>query len=277
MRSIAIVTFAVAAIVALGSVAGANILWFEAGAGSAWNADEGRHEVAAGTTVTVAIAADFAIESLDVGAVTVENTGNVANEGVAEVGDLNIKLTYSPFISDVQLKNGTENNIVLFGIQGRVWFDDENTPDVNESEAVNAYEPLYTFEVTAGEAGTTITIDDLIGPPALNPYGAYPLVTTISGADASGNYDAAALQLFVVDELPGCACPGDLNADGQIDLDDLQAVATVLLDAGAPFIVPVEPGDCGDLNTDAQIDLEDLQGVADILLGAGSPFIVECP
>ena len=79
------------------------------------------------------------------------------------------------------------------------------------------------------------------------------------------------------DEQTGCPCPGDVNDDTQIDLDDLQAVAGILLDAGAPFIVPVEPGHCGDLNNDEQIDLEDLQAVADILLGAGSPFIVPCP
>jgi len=34
-----------------------------------------------------------------------------------------------------------------------------------------------------------------------------------------------------------CTCPGDMNADGQIDLEDLQALATVLLEAGSPFIV----------------------------------------
>ena len=74
----------------------------------------------------------------------------------------------------------------------------------------------------------------------------------------------------------GCACPGDLNDDGQIDLEDLQAVAGILLDAGSPFVVGVEEGHCGDLNTDVQLDLEDLQAVAGILLQAGSPFIVPC-
>jgi len=73
-----------------------------------------------------------------------------------------------------------------------------------------------------------------------------------------------------------CPCPGDLNDDGEIDLDDLQAVASVLLDAGSPFIVPVEQGHCADLNTDGQADLDDLQAVAGVLLGAGSPFIVPC-
>ena len=75
----------------------------------------------------------------------------------------------------------------------------------------------------------------------------------------------------------GCACPGDLNNDTQVDLEDLQAVAGILLDAGAPFIVQVEARHCGDLNEDEQVDLDDLQAVAGILLDAGSPFIALCP
>ena len=75
----------------------------------------------------------------------------------------------------------------------------------------------------------------------------------------------------------GCQCSGDLNSDGQVDLEDLQAVADILLGAGSPFIVPVEAGHCGNINNDEQIDLEDLQAVADILLAAGSPFIAQCP
>ena len=74
-----------------------------------------------------------------------------------------------------------------------------------------------------------------------------------------------------------CACPGNLSGDDQIDLEDLQLVAGVLLDAGSPFIVLVDEGDCADMNADGQADLEDLQLVADILLDAGSPFIVSCP
>jgi len=76
--------------------------------------------------------------------------------------------------------------------------------------------------------------------------------------------------------IPDCQCPGDLNDDGQVDLDDLQAVAGILLNAGSPFIVAVEASHCGDLNSDLQLDLEDLQAVAGMLLDAGSPFIVLC-
>jgi len=74
----------------------------------------------------------------------------------------------------------------------------------------------------------------------------------------------------------GCQCPGDVNGDGQVDLEDLQTVAGILLDVGSPFIVPVEPGHCGNLNGDEQVDLDDLQTVAGMLLDAGSPFVVPC-
>ena len=96
-----------------------------------------------------------------------------------------------------------------------------------------------------------------------------------SPSDAYGTVYISDFKLCV-GETPMCPCPGDLNEDGQVDLEDLQAVAGILLQAGSPFIVPVEEGDCGDLNTDLQIDLEDLQAVAGILLNTGSPFIVPC-
>jgi len=103
----------------------------------------------------------------------------------------------------------------------------------------------------------------------LNAFEIRGIVPPPPDEDGNGISDAC-------EELEGCACPGDLNDDGQIDLEDLQAVAGILLDAGSPFIVPVEEGDCGDLNTDLQLDLEDLQAVAGILLQAGSPFVVPC-
>ena len=90
---------------------------------------------------------------------------------------------------------------------------------------------------------------------------------------------AAVLNAFILeDELEGggCSCYGDLNDDGRMDLEDLQAVAGILLEAGNPFIVLVDEGDCGDLNEDLQIDLGDLQAVAGRLLQAGSPFIIQC-
>ncbi len=85
-----------------------------------------------------------------------------------------------------------------------------------------------------------------------------------------------AFELKMVGGGPACPCPGNLTGDDQVDLEDLQAVAGILLNAGSPFIVSVEEGHCGDMNDDLQIDLEDLQAVAGILLNAGSPFILQC-
>jgi len=73
----------------------------------------------------------------------------------------------------------------------------------------------------------------------------------------------------------GCACDGDLNQDGQRDLEDLQDLAGILLAAGSPFVV-ADPPPCADLNGDGQADLDDLQALAAILLQAGSPFIADC-
>jgi hypothetical protein len=104
--------------------------------------------------------------------------------------------------------------------------------------------------------------------------------------DVSVIYEAAAtskacVNAFIlsaaVEGPAGCPCPGNLNADTQVDLDDLQAVAQVLLDAGSPFIASVPPAPaCADINSDEQVDLDDLQAVAGILLEAGSPFIAAC-
>ncbi len=77
----------------------------------------------------------------------------------------------------------------------------------------------------------------------------------------------------------GSGCRGELNGDRQVDLEDLQVMAGILLEAQSPFIVPAEVAQCGDFNADGQLDLDDLQELAGILLGAGpgAPgFIVPC-
>jgi len=67
-----------------------------------------------------------------------------------------------------------------------------------------------------------------------------------------------------------------VNDDTHVDLEDLQHVAEMLLDAGSPFVAPCDDGDCADINNDGQIDLDDLQALATILLDAGTPFIAPC-
>ena len=84
------------------------------------------------------------------------------------------------------------------------------------------------------------------------------------GCNKKGTCGPAPLTLTLV-PAP-CSCLGDLNGDEMVDLEDLQATADILLDAGVPFIVPAGPDHCGELNGDGQIDLEDLQESAGWLL-----------
>lgn len=254
--------------------------WFEPGAGAVYNAAIEGYQVSPDTTLTINIVANFAVEAMDVGAITVDNTdASLANQGVDEVGVLNTRLTYRNPNSAGEYKDGTKNNIVIFQVGGGNSLDDPATPDIDEGASVPAGEVLYSFEITAGETDTTISVNDLIGPGKgpddVNPYGVYPLATMFTFGTSSREFDIEQLQLFVVSQA-ACPCPGDLNADQQIDLEDLQAVAQILLQVGSPFILPVEPGHCGDLNADLQIDLEDLQAVATLLLEAGPPFIAVC-
>ena len=250
-------------------------VWFEPGAGAVYNAAFERYQVSPDTTVTINIVANFAVIAMDIGAITVDNTGTVARQGVADVGELNTQLTYRGVVNQGILEGGTENNIVIFQVGGGNGLDDPNTPNIDEGASVGAGEALYSFEVHAGAEGTSVTIDDLIGGPDINPYGGYPLATMFTFGTSSREFDIEQLQLFVVSQT-ACPCPGDLNADQQIDLEDLQAIAGILLKAGPPFVVEVEAGHCGNMNDDLQIDLEDLQAVAGILLQAGSPFVVDC-
>jgi len=74
-----------------------------------------------------------------------------------------------------------------------------------------------------------------------------------------------------------CHCAANINGDGQVDLEDLQSLAQILLDVGSPFVVLVGPEHCGDLDANRQVDLDDLQAMAGILLAAGSPFVAPCP
>jgi len=306
----------------------------EAGAGAVYNAALDRYEVAPDATVTVNMVADFVVEAMDIGAITVDNTGGLANQGVAAAGQLNLKLTYRIPSDPGLLKDGTESNIVIFQIAGGVNLDDPATPDIDESAPAESGEILYSFQIQAGAAGTTITVDDLFGPPPVNPYGGYPLLTTLTSGGTSNVYDLVPLTLYVVAEEPADSdgdgvpddqdnCPDIANADqtngdgdGAGDACDGCPDDAAKIDAGVcgcgvadddsdgdgvedcldncPDDINPDQADSdgngigdaceavdqcackGDMNDDGQIDLEDLQMVANMLLQAGSPFIVQC-
>jgi len=139
---------------------------------------------------------------------------------------------------------------------------------------------LLVCPVSAQSGGDyDLTWSTVDGGGGQSSGGPYSLSGTIGQPDAAWSEGGAYELLggfWPGGPVPGCPCPGDLNDDRQVDLEDLQAVAGILLAAGAPFVVPVDEGHCAEMNGDDQIDLEDLQTVAQILLNAGSPFIVSC-
>ena len=49
-----------------------------------------------------------------------------------------------------------------------------------------------------------------------------------------------AFRLTAAGGPPICLCPGDLDTNGQVDLQDLDAPVNLLVNAGPPFIVPCE-------------------------------------
>jgi hypothetical protein len=187
-------------------------------------------------------------------------------------------------------------------VQIHVWSLDEaqafigTLPEWNRGPATDAHNKMRGFagpdpgnNVMAIEEAynvhqSTVTSDENVATSLVKfrTDGSPVIISCEAGPGESDQYvgDRVAINAFELKSIGTppqvCPCPGNLNADDQIDLEDLQAVAGILLQAGSPFIVPVEAGHCGNMNADLQIDLEDLQAVAGILLQAGSPFIVQC-
>ena len=128
-----------------------------------------------------------------------------------------------------------------------------------------------------GQASFIISGTGKLVLPGQQSLGSLPGWVTFEG-EGVAEYDTPEYPGRTVFMVQGvCPCPGNVNRDTQVDLDDLQSVADILLAEGSPFVVLVGEGDCGDTNADGQIDLDDLQAVADILLAEGSPFVVACP
>lgn len=142
-----------------------------------------------------------------------------------------------------------------------------------------------------GTGGVTIEMGSLYADGETPPAKTGDIITLVlSGAASSVTIAENVIRGGVVMEdpavasnctfgvCPGDGCPGDLDDNDQVDLDDLQAVAQILLDVGSPFIAPVPPANAAaDLDSNGQVDLDDLQAVAQILLDVGSPFIAVCP
>ena len=192
-------------ILVIASMAGATAVWLEPGAGVTWNSTLNRYEVMAGTTATINLIADFEVTGIAVGAITVDNTDTaVPTQGVSAVGALHPQLMYHPVGSDPgALKPGDQLNISIFQIRGGVGIDNPGTPE-DESQPPLANEVLYNFDIMAGADLSMITVNDLIGPGVgpsdVNPYGPFPLVTTVASIADSGNYDLDPVVIHVIPE-----------------------------------------------------------------------------
>ena len=142
-----------------------------------------------------------------------------------------------------------------------------------------------------GSNGVTIEMGSLYADGEAPPDAAGNIITLVlSGPASSATIAENVIRGGVVMEDPAVAsnctfgdcgpvgCAGDLDGNNQVDLDDLQGVANILLAMGAPFIAPVPPANAAaDLDSNGQVDLDDLQAVANILLAVGAPFIAPCP
>jgi hypothetical protein len=166
-------------------------------------------EVLQDKTVTVNIVADFRVDSVDVGAITVDNTGAVDNQGVSSVGSLNSRLTLWPPTFNGLLKPGDQSNIVIFQMGGRTDCCDMAIvcPD---DHMLSSGDVLYSFEVLAGASGTTITIDDLI-------------------RDGYGN---------VCDYTSWPVCTGELNGDDWVSPTDLSMFISISLHD--PWVIRID-------------------------------------
>ena len=191
--SVVMVILFVSTVAVCSTVNGGNV-WFAGGAGAAYNSNLDRYEVAEHTTVTVEVIAEFAVGGMTIGAVTVDNGGTFSNQGVFSLGSLHGNLANGLFVNRGELKDGSggNNNIVLFQIVGGV-----NIIPGQDIPAP-AGEALYSFEVQAGAAGTTIDVDDLRGPGSINPFGPYPLKTTFESPGSNSADDITGLRLYVV-------------------------------------------------------------------------------
>ncbi len=153
--------------------------------------DGGGTTVTAGSTVTINVVGMHSdsgrgdVFFFKVGAITV--SGGI----VPAIGTLHPLLAQPthPGMSHGTLKDGSVNNIVIFQIDGGTGIS---------SIPVPAGYPSYSFDVIAGTAGTTLTIDDWSGP---NPFPGEPSTLETHIAVNQGEVtDIAALSLNIVPE-----------------------------------------------------------------------------
>jgi hypothetical protein len=150
--------------------------------------DGGGYSVQENSTATINVVSDLDVANLGIGAIAV--TGG----SVSAVGAVDGKLGYHLLGTlDGTLRDGSFNNIVISVIRGSVGLNP------GQDVPVSAGNPVYSFSVQTGAAGTSIYIDDWSGSG--HPFGGAPtLKTLISDAANTQISDIAGLQLSVVPE-----------------------------------------------------------------------------
>jgi hypothetical protein len=239
-----------------GREAEADAVWFEGG-GVTYNPDEERCEVVENSIVTVNIVADFAVHSMQIYAIRVDNP-DVDNQGVYAVGELNSHLCYGALVSAGLLENGTFANIVISEIAGSVSIDHPGPAPAGEA--------LYSLQLQTGEAGTWITVDDF--KPSGYP-GPYCIPEACPGSRFNGNAglsDIVELNVYVVSE---CSCMGDMTGDGWLSPSDVSDLMSELLPhASSHYWVRASAGSCGDMNADGWLSPVDIS----LLIGKLLPY-----
>jgi len=169
-------------------------------------------------------------------------------------------------------------------------------PEWNRGSAGDAHNKMRGFagpdpgsNVTAIQEAfnvqqSTVTTDEDVATSLVKfeTDGSPVIILCEAGPGESDQYvgDRAAINAFRLRAADGprpCQCPGDLDTNDQVDLQDLDAMVNMLVAAGPPFIVPVAPGHCADLAAPMlQVNLQDLDAMVNMLVAAGPPFIVPC-
>ena len=161
------------------------------------------------------------------------------------------------------------------------WITDEGTPVADAAEYAGTSPGLGSNAVTIEMAAMYV---DGEAPPAA----AGEIITLVLSRPGNVKVTENVIRGGIVMEdatipanpvfyCPACGCIGDIDADGQVDLEDLQVLAQILLDAGSPFIINTPPAPASaDTTADGQVDLEDLQDLASLLIDVGTPFVYEC-
>ena len=233
-------------------------------------------DVLPGQTISIELHTDQPTKSITLNSIV----DTAAITGIASNPWLSPGFDWAIFRSPGDIINS--NGVLIENVTGTINFGSRGVDGV-----------LYSFDYTAADVppGTTWVVDYRManGPAVIRD--SYLSLTMLADSDADGigddhdncpnisNPDQADSDGDGIGDVcrdSNCACLGDLDDTGQIDLDDLLTMVETLLDIGVPFVVGVESGNCADFDENDQIDLDDLLIMVEILQYHGVPFVAPC-